>query len=96
MDKILNLLAEEFGKYDKIERAVLFGSRARGDNNERSDYDVAVFGDVSAADRSKLRARAEEELPTLHKIDLVFICCVSDPAFLRNVNEEGVIFYDKT
>jgi uncharacterized protein len=28
---------------DRIERVVLFGSRARGDAGEDSDYDVAVF-----------------------------------------------------
>ena len=28
---------------DRIERVVLFGSRARGDAGEESDYDVAVF-----------------------------------------------------
>jgi uncharacterized protein len=28
---------------DRLARAVLFGSRARGDWNEESDYDVAVF-----------------------------------------------------
>ena len=28
---------------DRLERVVLFGSRARGDATENSDYDVAVF-----------------------------------------------------
>lgn len=28
---------------DRLERVVLFGSRARGDAQEDSDYDVAVF-----------------------------------------------------
>jgi predicted nucleotidyltransferase len=28
---------------DRIERVVLYGSRARGDFHEESDYDVAVF-----------------------------------------------------
>jgi uncharacterized protein len=28
---------------ERLERAVLFGSRARGDAREDSDYDVAVF-----------------------------------------------------
>lgn len=28
---------------DRLERAVLFGSRARGDAHRNSDYDVAVF-----------------------------------------------------
>jgi uncharacterized protein len=34
-------LEEVYG--DRIERVVLFGSRARGDAREDSDYDVAVF-----------------------------------------------------
>ena len=28
---------------ERLERVVLFGSRARGDAHENSDYDVAVF-----------------------------------------------------
>jgi uncharacterized protein len=28
---------------ERIERVVLFGSRARGDVHENSDYDIAVF-----------------------------------------------------
>ena len=34
-------LDEVYG--DRLERAVLFGSRARGDAHADSDYDVAVF-----------------------------------------------------
>jgi predicted nucleotidyltransferase len=34
-------LDEVYG--DRIERVVLFGSRARGDAREDSDYDIAVF-----------------------------------------------------
>jgi len=44
-DKILRrfraALDELYG--DRIERVVLFGSRARGDAHEASDYDIAVF-----------------------------------------------------
>jgi predicted nucleotidyltransferase len=34
-------LAEVYG--DRLERVVLYGSRARGDHQPDSDYDVAVF-----------------------------------------------------
>jgi uncharacterized protein len=40
-------LTETYG--DRLERAVLFGSRARGDARPDSDYDVAVF--IRAPDR---------------------------------------------
>jgi predicted nucleotidyltransferase len=36
-------LRQRYGS--RLERAVLFGSRARGDANPDSDYDVAVFLD---------------------------------------------------
>lgn len=95
MNNILQFLAEEFGKYDTIESAALFGSRARGDNTELSDYDIAVFGGVPSSDKARLRAWAEEELPTLHKIDLTFVADVADAKFLNSIEKEGVIFYDK-
>ena len=34
-------LTEMYG--DRLERVVLFGSRARGDADDESDYDIAVF-----------------------------------------------------
>jgi len=34
-------VAEAYG--DRLERVVLFGSRARGDHRPDSDYDIAVF-----------------------------------------------------
>ena len=34
-------VVEAYG--DRLERVVLFGSRARGDNHPDSDYDIAVF-----------------------------------------------------
>ena len=34
-------LAEIYG--DRVERVVLYGSRARGDHRPDSDYDIAVF-----------------------------------------------------
>ena len=39
-------LNEMYG--DRIDRVVLFGSRARGDARPDSDYDVAVFCATSA------------------------------------------------
>lgn len=41
LDKFCSALRDAYG--DRIERIVLYGSRARGDAREDSDYDVAVF-----------------------------------------------------
>jgi uncharacterized protein len=44
-DPILQRIRTSLGAIygDRIERVVLFGSRARGDASEASDYDIAVF-----------------------------------------------------
>lgn len=34
-----------FAKKRHIEKVILFGSRARGDHAERSDIDIAVYGE---------------------------------------------------
>jgi predicted nucleotidyltransferase len=41
LKRLRGALDDLFG--ERIERVVLFGSRARGDAGEDSDYDVAVF-----------------------------------------------------
>ena len=41
IEKVRQALQYQYG--DRIERIVLFGSRARGDASPDSDYDVAVF-----------------------------------------------------
>ncbi len=41
LDRFRAAVADLYG--DRLERVVLFGSRARGDARDDSDYDVAVF-----------------------------------------------------
>ena len=60
-------LAEKFN----LEKVILFGSRARGDNKERSDIDLAIAGD--RADCIEFSLAADEEIPTLLMFDFVII-----------------------
>lgn len=82
-------------KYE-IEKVVLFGSRARGDNSKVSDYDIAVFGkDLSSIDKALLCADIDE-IHTLKKIDVVFVNKDLNDKLIRNINKEGVIIYEQT
>lgn len=75
------------------ERVVLFGSRARGDNRERSDIDLAVFG---LPERSAAPFRlALEELPTLLKCDVVLMRDGLDSALAANIERDGVTIYEQ-
>mgnify|MGYP005785285475 FL=1 len=83
----LSALARKYG----ARRLVLFGSRARGNHRPRSDIDLAVY-DMPVENRGAFWLEAEE-LPTLLKLDLVHISPGMDPAFLHNIEKDGVTLY---
>lgn len=93
--KLINAIISELDKYQAISKAVLFGSRARGDNNDRSDYDIAIYGSIESRDKTRLRYVFDEELPTLHKIDLIFYGDITNEKFKNSIDTEGVIIYGK-
>lgn len=95
MDNVLEQIKQVALKY-KVEKAVLFGSRARGDHTPVSDYDIAVFGEaLSALDKAHF-SDAIEEIHTLKKIDVVFVNEALEDGLLKNIKKEGVIIYAQT
>jgi predicted nucleotidyltransferase len=82
---------------ERIERVVLFGSRARGDASEDSDYDVAVFLRGLTDRWHELDRLAELRADFLEDVD-VFIDAKPYPAgayrdrttLMREIRREGV------
>jgi uncharacterized protein len=77
-----------------VSRIVLFGSRARGDNNPRSDIDIAVYT-LPEFDCKGHFTSDIEELETLLKVDLTFINNDTDCVLIRNIENEGVVIYER-
>ena len=60
-------------KYKNINKVILFGSRARGDNTPKSDYDIAIVSNnLLESDRCSFLNEVED-IETLNKIDLIFV-----------------------
>ena len=57
----------EICKTNKVQEAILFGSRAKGTAHEKSDFDIAVSG---VTDIETLREQIDE-IPTLYSFDVV-------------------------
>lgn len=92
-DNVLNEIISIAKKYC-VQKVVLFGSRARGDNSDVSDYDIAIFNDdLSTVDKAYFNMDVEE-IQTLKKIDIVFNDSISDE-FMKNIRKEGIVIYEK-
>lgn len=87
--KSISLIGEKYA----AEKIVLFGSRARGDNHDRSDIDLAVYG-MPEENRAYFWWEIED-LPTLLKFDIVHINSNTDNALVENIERDGVSIYEK-
>lgn len=92
MEQLYSQLAALARRYG-AKRLVLFGSRARGDNRNNSDIDLVVYG-MPEDSRAAFWMECEE-LPTLLKFDIVHIAADMNPAFLANIEKDGVELMDK-
>ena len=74
-------------------KIVLFGSRARGDARDTSDYDIVFFGITDKNVRAEILYSCEWEAPTLCSLDVLFgeDTCAD---LLRNIDKEGVTIYE--
>ncbi len=80
-------LAEKCG----LEKVILFGSRARGDNRAKSDIDLAVSGGKT----DEFRCLADEEVYTLLMFDIVDLDGPVQTELMRSIEREGVVIYEK-
>ncbi|NBX75178.1 MAG: nucleotidyltransferase domain-containing protein [Proteobacteria bacterium] len=76
-----------------VSKIVLFGSRARGDARENSDFDLA-FEFVKKEKWAAFLMEAQEESPSLYAYDLVDLD-TCDRKFKNKIAEEGVVIYEK-
>ncbi len=92
MEKIYKAICAA-AKRHSANKVVLYGSRARGDNREKSDVDIAVFGMPKS--EQILFVGDINDIPTLLKFDIVFVTDETDPALMNNIYKDGVIIMDK-
>ena len=93
MKQIYALIAA-LGKTYQAEKIILFGSRARGDNRERSDIDLAIYG-MPQENRAFFWSDIDD-LPTLLKFDLVHITADTNTELVKNIEKDGVTLYERS
>jgi predicted nucleotidyltransferase len=91
-DTIIADLQKTFAKYPRIEKTLLFGSRAKGTFHNGSDIDLAVIApDMSDAEFTRLWAEIDS-LPIIFKIDLVNANQLANNALKEKILHEGLVF----
>jgi uncharacterized protein len=79
----------------EVQRVVLFGSRAVGDHDERSDFDIAVSAPDLAPDRWSQLRDSVAHARTLYRLSVTLL--ESMPERLRDsVLSQGITLYERS
>ena len=89
--RTINDIKNYFEKNPETEKVVIFGSRAKGNYNEGSDIDFAVWTNESV---SKISSDLED-LPTPYKFDVVDYKNLQNENLKKNIDNDGILFYKK-
>lgn len=80
-----------FAKRYSVRKVILFRSRARGNNTERSDIDIAVYG----GDFDSFYWDIKEKVHSLLMFDVVEIDAGISEELRKEIKKDGVVIYEK-
>lgn len=84
-------LIKKIAKKYNIDSVGIFGSRARGDHSEDSDYDIFVIGDLSLDMELNFEGELESYLNT--NVDVIKLNKDTDKMLSKNIVNEGFVIY---
>ncbi|MHA7879513.1 MAG: nucleotidyltransferase domain-containing protein [Saccharospirillum sp.] len=92
----LNTICTILAQFPKVEHATLFGSRAKGTHNQRSDIDLALFGiNLDRHDINRIHLELEDsDLPT--SVDLLDYNRINNPRLKDHIDRMGETIFRRS
>jgi uncharacterized protein len=93
-ESLIEEIASILGEDGKVKKAVIFGSRARGDFNPASDIDIAVYGMniLTSEELNSIRSKIDE-IECIYKFDIVEVNRIDKRELVKNIENEGIPFF---
>ena len=85
-----------FARHPQVEKAVLYGSRAKGTFRNGSDIDLTLFGDGLTHELFSLISRELDDLLLPYSFDLSLFAHIRDADVIDHIRRVGVAFYEKS
>lgn len=84
-----------FTKYPQVEKAILYGSRAKGNFKRGSDIDLTLLGDgLNLFVVNKILIELDELL-LAYTFDISIFKQISNPDLIQHIERVGVVFYER-
>lgn len=93
-DKTAAIIRQIFADFPAVEKAVLYGSRAKGNYRHGSDIDLTLFGDQLDFDALLKIASRLDESPIPYQVDLS-LWKQMHAGLREHIERVGVVFYER-
>lgn len=84
------------GRCDRVEKVLIFGSRAKGTYQNGSDVDLALKGrNLSFTDISRISDELNEETIMPYRFDVLDYNRISEPKLKEHINRNGILIFNR-
>ncbi|GEM_PF-62686 len=91
----IQAIQEVFAKYPDVEKAILYGSRAKGNYRPGSDIDLTLSGEKLTLSTLQKIENELDDLLLPYKIDLSVFQHIGNPDLVAHIERVGQVFYQK-
>jgi predicted nucleotidyltransferase len=94
-ERTVNQICAVLAQYPQVERAVLYGSRAKGNFKPGSDIDLTLFGTGLTQNLCSSIAEALDDLLLPYCMDLSVFAELHHPELEAHIQRVGVVFFER-
>ena len=95
-EETIAMIAAVFARHPEVERVILYGSRANGNDRRGSDIDLALQGGDGLTERVLYSiVRELDELPVPYSFDVAIHSMIVNQALLDHIRRRGAVMYER-
>lgn len=95
-DVDLKTITDIFTKYSEVEKAFIFGSRAKGNYKNGSDVDIALKGEkITLQTITNISYQLNEETLMPYHFDVLNYHALNNQELINHIDRLGICFYEK-
>lgn len=95
-ESVIQKIHAVFANHPPVEKAVLYGSRAKGNFRNGSDIDLTLIGGNTLTLEVLYRILSQiDDLCLPYTFDLSIFRQISDPDLIDHIQRVGVVFYER-
>lgn len=93
---VIERIHRVLARYPHVEKAILYGSRAKGNYKPGSDIDLTLLGNADLNLSTLTRIMNDlDDLLLPYTIDLSLFSSISDPDVIDHIQRVGIVFYER-